>query len=104
MDLFGLPSPASIFEAWANGKLERETAITLLSTGYSALVASLWTSGNKSRLAKWLGIGSAERDAATAIYLSLQPAIVARNLNALSVPKGLLDPNNLARFQTEDKS
>lgn len=96
--MFGIPDPLS--DILAN-KLEKELAKTLLSTTYSSTITALW-SGGSSKLAAWLGLNRAERDAATSMYLSLQPMVEKGDL-VLTVPKDLLAADNLARFQTELK-
>jgi hypothetical protein len=101
MDLIGIPDPVSMFEAAANGKLERELVNSLVSSSYSALISFLWRSGS-SKWAIWTGEGQGMKDAATALYLSLS-ALEAKNFLTLTVPQDLLDPNNLSRFQTEEK-
>ncbi len=96
--MFGLPDPLADI---LGNKLEKNIAKTLLSATYSASITGLWSS-KQSRLAQWLGIGQADRDVATSIYLSLQPMVESGDI-VLTVPRELLDPNNLARFQSELK-
>jgi hypothetical protein len=58
----------------------------------------MWRSGS----AKWVlitGEGQALKDAATAMYLSLS-ALEKKGFLSLTVPKDLLDADNLSRFQT----
>jgi hypothetical protein len=102
MDLFGIPDPVSIFESAKNAGLEREVVNALVSTSYSALISGLWRSGS-AKFVDWTGEGQALKDAATAIYLSLSQ-LEARNFLTLTVPKDLLDADNLSRFQTEEKT
>lgn len=99
MGLFNIPDPVSIFENAKNSGLEREEINALVSCGYSALIALLWSSAN-SRCVSWLGLTQALKDQATAIYLSLHQ-LEGKNFLTLTVPKDLLDPDNLARFTTE---
>jgi hypothetical protein len=59
----------------------------------------MWRSGS----AKWVvitGEGQALKDAATAVYLSLRD-LERKGFLTLTVPKDLLDADNLSRFQTE---
>src|SRR5579872_5192181 len=102
MDLLGIPDPVSMFEAAANGKLEREIVNSLVSSSYSALISFLWRSGS-SKWAVWTGEGQGMKDAATAMYLSLRD-LEKKNFLSLTVPKDLLDADNLSRFQTEEKT
>jgi hypothetical protein len=91
-----------MFEGAATAKLEREVVNALVSSAYSAWITAIWRSGN----AKWVtmtGEGQALKDAATAVYLSLS-GLEQKGFLALTVPKDLLDPNNLSRFQTEEKT
>ena len=99
MGLISLPDPVSIFEAAATAKLEREVINSLASAAYSAQISFLWRAG-ASKLAAALGIGQAMQDAATSQYLSLRE-LGKKGLLTLTVPKNLLDADNLARFQTE---
>lgn len=102
MGLFNIPDPVSIFESAKTSGLEREVINSLISASYSATISAMWRSGS----AKWVlitGEGPALKDAATAMYLSLR-ALEAKGFLSLTVPQDLLDPNNLARFQTEEKT
>lgn len=95
-------NPVAWAESAKNAGLEREVVNALISTALSAQIAFMWESG-ASKLAQWIGEGRAMQDAATAMYLSLQQ-LEKSNFLVLSVPKELLDANNLARFQTEFKT
>ncbi len=88
MGLFGLPDPLADV---LNEHVEKEIAKTLLSAAYSQAISGLWS----SKVAKWLGL----RDMATSTYLSLLPMVESGDL-ILTVPKSLLNPDNLAKFQT----
>lgn len=102
MGLIDFPDPVSMFEGAKNAGLERETANALVSSAYSAWISAMWRSGS----AKWVvltGEGQALKDAATAMYLSLQ-SLEKKNFLCLTVPKDLLDADNLSRFQTEEKT
>jgi|SRR5580700_3634260 hypothetical protein len=101
MGLVDFPDPIAMFEGAANAKLEREVANALVSSAYSAWISAMWRSGS----AKWVlitGEGQALKDAATAVYLSLAP-LKEKGFLTLTVPKDLLDADNLSRFQTEEK-
>jgi hypothetical protein len=102
MNLIGIPDPVSMFEAAANGKLERAEVNALVSAAYSASITAMWRSGS-AKWADWTGEGQALKDAATAMYLSLS-TLEAKNFLTLTVPKDLLDAANLSRFQTEEKT
>lgn len=101
MGLIDFPDPAAMLEGVANGKLERQTVNAFLSFMYSAWITFVWTSG-ASKLAQWFGEGQALKDAATTAYLSLVD-LEKKNFLTLTVPKDLLDADNLARFQTQEK-
>lgn len=102
MGLFQIPDPVSMFESAKNAGLEREIAQALVSATVSAAIAGMWRSGS-AKWADWTGEGQALKDAATVMYLTLEKQLKPGFL-ALTVPKDLLDPNNLSRFQTEEKT
>jgi hypothetical protein len=96
---FNLPDPVSILEGAKTANLEREVINALVSAAYSAWISAMWSSGS----AKWaaiIGEGQGMKDAATAMYLSLRD-LEKKNFLTLTVPKDLLDADNLSRFQTE---
>ncbi len=102
MGLLSLPDPVSILESAKTSGLEREVINSLVSASYSAWISAMWRSGS----AKWVqitGEGQALKDAATAMYLSLRE-LEKKNFLSLTVPKDLLDADNLSRFQTEEKT
>lgn len=101
MALLEFPNPVSWLEGAKTAGLEREAINALLSMAYSAQICALWRSGS-SKWAQWIGEGQALQDAATAIYLSLQN-LETKNFLTLTVPKDLLDPDNLSKFQTSSK-
>jgi hypothetical protein len=88
-----------MFESAKNAGLEREIADSFVSAACSAWIAFVWRSG-AAKWATFTGEGQAMKDAATAAYLSLRE-IEKKNFLTLTVPKDLLEPENLARFQTE---
>lgn len=102
MGLFSIPNPVSIFESVINAKLEREAANALMSASYSATISFLWRSGS-SKWAQFTGEGKALQDAATVLYLTLSE-LESKNFLTFTVPKDLLDPDNLSRFQSESNS
>jgi hypothetical protein len=99
MGLLDFPDPASWFNEVKNGSLERQEANAFVSMLYSAQISFLWRSG-AAKWADWTGEGAALRDAATAMYLTLSN-LESKNFITLTVPKDLLDADNLSKFQTE---
>jgi hypothetical protein len=99
--IFQIPDPVSMFESAKNAGLEREIASALVSASLSATIAGMWRSGS-AKWADWTGEGQALKDAATVMYLTLEQQLKPGFL-VLTVPKDLLDANNLSRFQTELK-
>lgn len=101
MPLLDFPNPVSWFEGAKNAGLERDTANAFLSMLYSAQITFLWRSGS-AKWATFTGEGQALKDAATSMYLSLQ-SLEKKNFLSLTVPKDLLDADNLSKFQTSSK-
>jgi hypothetical protein len=102
MGLLDFPDPVAMFEGGKTAGLEREVVNAFVSSAYSAWISAMWRSGS----AKWVivtGEGQAMKDAATAMYLSLRE-LEKKNFLTLTVPKDLLDADNLARFQTEEQT
>ena len=99
MGLFEIPDPVSMFESAKNAGLERDIANALVSATVSAAIAGMWRSGS-AKWADWTGEGQALKDSATVMYLTLREQLKPGFLS-LTVPKDLLAPDNLARFQTE---
>jgi hypothetical protein len=102
MGLIDFPDPVSMFEGAATAKLEREVVNSVMSAAYSAWISFVWRSG-AAKWADWTGEGQAMKDAATSMYLSLRD-LEDKKFLTLTVPQDLLDSNNLARFQTEEKT
>lgn len=96
--MFGLPD--FFGDLLAHG-LEKEVWKDIASAAFSGYISGLWA-GKQSKVSAILGLGQAERDIATSTWLALQP-MVERGELVLTVPKELLDPDNLARFQTQEK-
>jgi hypothetical protein len=102
MGLIDFPDPVSMFEGAKTAGLEQKAINALVSTAYSSWIAFAWSAG-ASKLANWLGLGQAFRDSATAMYLSLRE-LETKNFLTLTVPKELLGADNVAKFQTEEKT
>jgi len=101
MPLLDFPNPVGWYESAKNAGLARDEANAFVSMLYSAQITFLWRSG-ESKLAQWFGEGKALQDAATAMYLSLQP-LQKKNFLTLTVPQDLLNADNLSRFETISK-
>ncbi len=102
MALLDFPNPVSWWESAKNAGLERETANAFLSMLYSAQISFLWRSGS-AKWAQWTGEGQALKDAATAMYLSLE-SLEKKNFLVLTVPADMLAADNLSRFITTSNS
>jgi hypothetical protein len=102
MGLIDFPDPVSMFEGAKTAGLEREVINSLMSAAYSAWITFMWRSG-AAKWADFTGEAQALKDAATCAYLSLRE-LEQKKFLTLTVPKDLLDPNNLSRFQTEEKT
>ena len=96
MGLFDIPDPMSWYQEAKNGSLERAEEDAFVSGFYSGLLSFLWRFGVKN----WLGLGPALQDAATALYLTLSEK-ESKNFLTLTVPKDMLNADNLSHFQTE---
>ena len=97
MGLLDFPNPGDWFNSFKMGAEERAAFTAIQSAAYSSYISGLWSEGS----AKWLGsTGQGLKDAATACYLSLR-VLEEKGLLVLTIPKDLLDANNLSRFQTE---
>jgi hypothetical protein len=97
--IFEFPNPGDWVNSFKMGSLEREAANAAMSAAYSSYISGMWSEGN-SKIFASLGAGQGLKDAATAAYLSLN-VLEAKGFLTLTVPKELLDANNLSRFQTE---
>ncbi len=102
MPLLEFPNPVGWYESAKNAGLARDEVNAFVSALYSAQISFLWRSGS-SKWALWMGEGQALKDAATAMYLSLQ-SLEKKNFLVLTVPQDLLDADNLSRFITSSKS
>ena len=97
IDIGGLfTGPVSAVLEIGDDKLKQEAIKSVLSAAYSAAITSLFETGRK----KLWGEGHALQQTARALYLSLQP-LVQNGVLSLSVPKDLLDPDELAKFEGE---
>jgi hypothetical protein len=90
------PNPVSWFESAATGKMDRDVMKSILSAVYSNYITLMFETGRK----KLWGEGPALQATARVTYLSLQP-LVQKGLLVLSVPKDLLDPDELSKFESE---
>jgi hypothetical protein len=100
--MFDIPDPVSMYESAKTAGLERDIADALVSSTLSAAITAMWVSG-VAKWAIWTGEGQALKDAATVQYLTLKNS-PKTNFLTLTVPKDLLDADNLSRFQTEEKT
>lgn len=101
MSLLEFPNPVGWFESAKNAGLQRDEINAFVSMLYSSQISFLWRSG-ESKWAQWVGEGKAMQDAATAMYLSLEN-LQKGGFLTLTVPKDLLEADNLSRFQTSSK-
>ena len=102
MGLLDFPNPGDWFNSFKMGDEERKAVNMVMSAAYSSYISGLWSEG----ASKWFvlsGTGQGMKDAATAAYLSLRE-LETKGMLTLTVPKDLLDADNLARFQTEFKT
>jgi hypothetical protein len=102
MGLVDFPDPVSMFEGAKTAGLEREVINALMSAAYSAWITFLWETGD-AKWIDWAGEGQALKKAATTAYLSLA-ALQEKKFLTLTVPKDLLDADNLSQFQTQEKT
>lgn len=102
MGFLEFPNPGDWFNSFKMGDIERKAANAVMSAAYSSYISGLWSEGD-SKLFAWAGAGQGLKDAATAAYLSLRE-LEAKGFLVLTVPKDLLEANNLSRFQTERKT
>jgi hypothetical protein len=102
MGFLDFPNPGDWVNSFKMGSQEREAFNAAMSAAYSSYITALWSEGD-SKLFSSFGAGQGLKDAATAAYLSLQ-ALEEKGFLVLTVPQALLDPNNLARFQTSYKA
>jgi hypothetical protein len=102
MGLIDFPDPVSMFEGAKTAGLEREVINSMMSAAYSAWITGMWQSGS-AKWATFTGEGQAMKDAASSAYLSLS-GLEAKGFLRLTVPKDLLDADNLSRFQSEEKT
>lgn len=102
MSLIDFPNPVGWFESAKNAGMARDQINAFVSALYSSQISFLWRSG-ESKWAQWMGEGKAMQDAATAMYLSLEN-LEKTGFLTLTVPKDLLDADNLSKFQTSFKA
>lgn len=101
MALLEIPNPVGIYESAKNAGLERDVANAFVSAMLSAAITLMWRTGS-AKWIDWFGEGQALKDAATAMYLTLESQLKPGFLT-LTVPQDMLDPANVSRFQTEFK-
>jgi hypothetical protein len=97
MDILGFPDPASWVTEIKDDAEKRAILNAIMSATYSSWICFLWRWGQRNLL----GLGPALRDAATSAYLTLHQ-LEANKFMTLTVPQDLMEPNNLAKFQTEE--
>lgn len=95
MGLIDFPDPISMFEGAATAKLEREVVNSLVSSQLSSWISLLWTFGKKNLF----GLGAALQAMATSQYLALL-SLEKKNFLTLTVPKDMLNADNLASYET----
>lgn len=99
--MFDIPDPIAMYESARTAGLERDVANAFVSAMLSSTISGMWSSG-AAKWAGWSGEAQALKDAATAMYLSLQKEMKPGFL-VLTVPQEMLTADNLSRFQTEEK-
>ena len=97
MGMLDFPDPASWITGIKDDDQKRAIINSVMSAAYSSWIAFLWRAGQRN----FLGFGAAMRDAATSAYLTLH-VLEQKKFLALTLPKDLLDADNLSRFQTEE--
>jgi len=100
MGLLDFPNPVGWFESVKDEDQKRDIINAVLSATYSAWIAFVWRSGS-SKIAQWFGEGQALQDSAIAMYLTLR-TLEKKNLLTLTLPKDMLNPDLLSKFQTEE--
>src|SRR5256885_5032340 len=96
MALLEFPSPVAWITSLKDDNQKRDLINATMSALYSAQITLLWETGRR----KLWGEGQALQRTATSIYLTLS-TLERTGLIVLTIPKDLLDPNNLSQFQTE---
>lgn len=101
MALLEFPNPIGWFEGVKDEDQKRDLINAAASALYSAWITFMWTSGKAaSRWKLFSSEGPALQATATSMFLSLQE-LQKRGFLTLTVPKELLEANNLAAFQTQ---
>src|SRR5204863_10059023 len=96
MSLLEFPNPAEWIASAKDDNQRRELINATMSAFYSAQITFLWETGRR----KLWGEGAALQRTATSMYLTLT-TLEKKGLITLTVPRDLLDANNLSQFQTE---
>jgi hypothetical protein len=102
MGMLDFPDPAGMIEGVKMDGLEREIMNSAMSAMYSSWITFVWTSGS-AKWADWSGEGQAMKNSATTAYITLHE-LEKKGFLTLTVPAELLDPANLAKFQTATQS
>jgi hypothetical protein len=97
MGLLDFPNPVEWITGAKDDAEKRLLVNATMSALYSAQITLLWETG-RSKL--W-GEGKALQRTAVSIFLTLE-ALQKKGLITLTVPKDLLDADNLAQFQTQE--
>ena len=100
MALIDFPNPVAWFEGVKNDDQRRDMINAAASALYSAQITFLWETGKAARGKFWSFEGPALMRTATSMYLTLAE-LEKSGFLTLTVPKDLLEPDNLAVFQTE---
>jgi hypothetical protein len=94
--MFDLPNPVGMYEQAKNAGLEREIVEDILGQMYSDYITTRWTMKNIPILGPGLSAG------AYATYVSLKNGkLYTEGKLRLTVPQDMLNPDILAKFQTE---
>src|SRR2546421_10333379 len=96
MGLIDFPSPIEWINSAKDENQKRALINATVSALYSAQITFLWETGRR----KLWGQGQAFQRTATSMYLTLS-TLERKGLIVLTVPKDLLEANNLSNFQTE---
>jgi hypothetical protein len=102
MALLEFPNPVAWFEGVKDENQKRDLINSAASALYSAQITFLWSSGKAALKWRFFSAeGPALMATATALYLTLTE-LQKKGFLTLTVPKDLLEADNLAQFQTEE--
>lgn len=96
--MFDLPNPIGMYEQAKNAGLAREIVEDVLSQAYSDYLTTRWT----WRTLPIIGNGIGEGAIATLVSLR-NSQLYEEGKIRLTVPKSMLDPDLLSKYQTEYK-